>query len=85
MRLSENKIAKPNRNYTEDEICELVFGMDYRTVRNSFGEGGSYRRMIEILQGDFEVELIENNYYVKVGNFNITINQEHFDKMYRLF
>jgi hypothetical protein len=78
----KKRIAKPRRAYTEDELCELIFVTDWRSVRNSFQNNGVYRQMITTLKQSCEVDIIDSVCIIDTGGFKIAIEQERFEEMY---
>lgn len=77
-------IAKPIKEHTTDEICELIFHTDWRMIRNSFQNIGVYRNLIHTMQSDCAVELEGKYYIISSSGFRFAIESEPFEKMYRV-
>lgn len=80
--MREKLIARPRRDYVDDEICELIFHNDWRTVRNAFQNNGVYRNLLNIMKSECAVELEGKYYVVNSGDFRFAIESERFENMY---
>lgn len=80
--MKEKIIARPRKDYKDDEICELLFYNDWRSVRNAFNNSGVYRNLISVMKSDCPVELEGKYYVVNSGEFRFAIETERFENMY---